>query len=78
MPSGSSNVDLIFEETKSTNEQKGKNSGTKPIVDQIETFKSRVYGIIHGGYNLLRDSKANPEGTEIDGRVVKSRAVFSK
>ena len=76
MPVGSANVDLIFEESKKETEDKKPSPET--VVDQIETFKSRVYGIIHGGYNLLRDSKANTEGTEIDGRIVKSRAVYAK
>lgn len=30
---------------------------------------------MHGGYNLLRDSRPNNQGTEIDGRIIKSIPV---
>ena len=30
---------------------------------------------VHGGYNLLQDSRPNHQGTEIDGRVIKSANV---
>ena len=38
-------------------------------------FKSRMYGIVHGGYNLLVDSKANNQGTKIDGQIIRTTPV---
>lgn len=32
--------------------------------------------LVHGGYNILTDSRPNNQGTEIDGRVIKSVRVI--
>ena len=41
-------------------------------------FKSRIYGIVHGGYSLLTDSRANREGSLIDGDLIQTTPVYEE
>ena len=64
-------MDLIFEEI---------NDGEQELTEseRLEKYRQRIYSIIHGGYNLLKDSKRNDIGEEIDGKLVTSKAVIEK
>ena len=63
-------IDLIFDEPEKVAEYEGLS-----VSSRMCEFKNRMYSIIHGGYNLLCDSRANNQGTEIDGQVVRTAPV---
>ena len=64
-------ADLIFEEDAGPNTNEN-------IPPRLAKYKERIYGIIHGGYNLYMDSKVNTVGTDIDGVRVRSKVVFDE
>ena len=43
--------------------------------ERVIAYKKRVYDIIHGGYNLYRDSKPNYAGEVIDGKLIYGELV---
>ena len=43
----------------------------------IMKYKKRVYGIIHGGYNLLHDTKPCQD-VLVDGQSINSRPIMCK
>ena len=65
-----SQIDLIFDEPEIVRAFSG-----LPISSQMSVYKERLYSIVHGGYSLLRDSRSNSAGTEIDGQKITSTAV---
>ena len=65
-------ADLVFDDKSPTP------NNAENIPPRLAKYKERIYGIIHGGYNLYMDSKSNPTGTEIDGVIVRSKIVFDK
>ena len=58
-------IDLIFDDVERVKEFSG-----LPISTQMAEYKTRLYGILHGGYSLLVDSRANNQGTVIDGHKI--------
>ena len=44
----------------------------------MSIFKARIYEIVHSGYSLLTDSRANPEGSLIDGEIVRTTPVYEE
>ena len=43
----------------------------------VMKYKTRVYGIVHGGYNLLHDTKPCHD-VLIDGQVLNSRPILAE
>ena len=66
-----SQIDLVFDEPEIVRAFSG-----LPISSQMCAYKERLYSIVHGGYSLLRDSRSNSVGTEIDGQKITSQAVI--
>ena len=69
----SDHIDLIFDDPERVKEFIG-----LPISTQMAEYKSRFYGILHGGYSLLIDSRPNNQGTVIDGQLVTTQPVREK
>lgn len=64
-------IDLIFEEPIMLKNDKSNER------ELIMKYKKRVYGIVHGGYNLLHDTK--PCHNElVDGQSINSRPIMQK
>ena len=42
----------------------------------MSIFKARIYGIVHSGYSLLTDSRPNPEGSLIDGELIRTTPIY--
>ena len=72
-PNIAEQIDLVFDEPEIRQKFEG-----LPISSQMTAYKSRIYAIVHGGYSLLTDSRANLQGTEIDGQIIRSVPVLEK
>ena len=44
----------------------------------MSVFKTRIYDILHSGYSLLMDSRANPDGSLIDGELIRTTPVYEE
>ena len=64
-------IDLLFEEPLKLN--------TTNFTERELTmkYKSRVYGILHGGYKILQDTKPCYDEL-VDGQSINSRPIISK